>query len=218
MQRHRHSEFIRFLNAVERAVPADKPIHAGQPLASPRYWLGLAAIHAGPSTSPRPRPLGSMRSKTSSPKITRQRIRHGVFHSIVPAGRHQRLPGRAQRQHQILPLDQIRRGHPRQTRPRTCTICLNQCTKGAAQSARWSSRAIEPAERIASPDVSATATAAIDTAQDGRLSMRLVPRRADRDEASQCLTNSGRARPCAGCGPQDDFRASTRAGRLIGRM
>jgi transposase len=28
MQRHRHLEFIRFLNAVERAVPADKPIHA----------------------------------------------------------------------------------------------------------------------------------------------------------------------------------------------
>src|SRR5271168_438232 len=28
MQRHRHIEFIRFLNAVERQVPADKPIHA----------------------------------------------------------------------------------------------------------------------------------------------------------------------------------------------
>jgi hypothetical protein len=28
MQRHRHSEFIRFLNAVEREVPAGKVIHA----------------------------------------------------------------------------------------------------------------------------------------------------------------------------------------------
>jgi hypothetical protein len=28
MQRHRHQEFIRFLNAVERAVPAGKLIHA----------------------------------------------------------------------------------------------------------------------------------------------------------------------------------------------
>src|SRR5215472_7116325 len=27
MQRHRHLEFIRFLNAVERQVPADKPVH-----------------------------------------------------------------------------------------------------------------------------------------------------------------------------------------------
>ena len=29
MQRHRHSEFIRFLNAVEREVPAGKLIHTG---------------------------------------------------------------------------------------------------------------------------------------------------------------------------------------------
>jgi hypothetical protein len=28
MQRHRHQEFIRFLNAVERAVPAGKLVHA----------------------------------------------------------------------------------------------------------------------------------------------------------------------------------------------
>jgi hypothetical protein len=41
-QRHRHQEFIRFLNRIEREVPADK------------------AIHAGPSTSRRPRARGSM--------------------------------------------------------------------------------------------------------------------------------------------------------------
>jgi transposase len=28
MQKHRHQEFIKFLNAVERAVPAGKIIHA----------------------------------------------------------------------------------------------------------------------------------------------------------------------------------------------
>ncbi len=28
MQRHRHQEFIRFLNAVEKTVPASKPMHA----------------------------------------------------------------------------------------------------------------------------------------------------------------------------------------------
>ena len=27
MQRHRHQEFIRFLNAIEREVPADKTVH-----------------------------------------------------------------------------------------------------------------------------------------------------------------------------------------------
>lgn len=29
MQRHRHQEFVRFLNTVEAAVPAGKVIHAG---------------------------------------------------------------------------------------------------------------------------------------------------------------------------------------------
>ena len=28
MQRHRHQEFIRFLNRIERDIPADKAIHA----------------------------------------------------------------------------------------------------------------------------------------------------------------------------------------------
>ncbi len=28
MQRHRHQEFIRFLNQIERTVPKDKEIHA----------------------------------------------------------------------------------------------------------------------------------------------------------------------------------------------
>ncbi len=51
MQKHRHQEFIRFLNAVERAVPAGKAIHA---------------IAAGCSTS-RPPPLpGSTPWKASS--------------------------------------------------------------------------------------------------------------------------------------------------------
>src|ERR1700686_1370115 len=77
MQRHRHLEFIRFLNAVERQVPVGKPIHAvldnyathKHPKALPSRrrgcWPGCRAIRAGPSTSPRPRPRppGSMRSR-----------------------------------------------------------------------------------------------------------------------------------------------------------
>jgi hypothetical protein len=61
--------------------------------------------------------------------MTRQRIRRGVFRSIADLqGRHQRLSCRAQRQPQALPLDQIRRCHPRQTRPLPCTNRLIQCT------------------------------------------------------------------------------------------
>src|SRR3989454_4954086 len=68
MQRHRHSQFIRFLNAVEREVPAGKLIHTvldnyathkhPKSLPSRRRgcWPGWRAIRAGLSTSPRPRP------------------------------------------------------------------------------------------------------------------------------------------------------------------
>jgi transposase len=70
MQRHRHLEFIRFLNAVEREVPTGKPIHVvldnyathkhPKSLPSRRRgcWLGCRAIGAGRSTLPRPRRPG----------------------------------------------------------------------------------------------------------------------------------------------------------------
>jgi hypothetical protein len=72
MQRHRHSEFIRFLNAVEREVPAGKLIHTVLDNCAthkhPKCWPGCRAIRAGPFTSRRPRPPGSTRSRTSSPR------------------------------------------------------------------------------------------------------------------------------------------------------
>ncbi len=43
MQRHRHAEFIRFLNAVEREVPAGKLIHA----VVDNYATGVGAEFAG---------------------------------------------------------------------------------------------------------------------------------------------------------------------------
>src|SRR5208282_5229187 len=71
MQRHRHQEFIRFLNAVEAQVPARKEIHAivdNYALTSIRRcangWFG---IPAGPSTSRPHRHPGSTPSRASSP-------------------------------------------------------------------------------------------------------------------------------------------------------
>jgi transposase len=70
MQRHRHLEFIRFLNDVERQVPAGKLIHAvldnyathkhpkSLPSRRPGCSLGWRAIRAGPFISIRPRPPG----------------------------------------------------------------------------------------------------------------------------------------------------------------
>src|SRR6201997_3919197 len=80
MQRHRHLEFIRFLNAVERQVPAGKLIHTlldnyathkhPKSLPSRRRGcsLGWRAIRAGCFISPRPRLPGSTPWRTSSPR------------------------------------------------------------------------------------------------------------------------------------------------------
>ena len=71
MQQHRHQEFIRFLNAIERDVPAGKLIHAVLDNYGthkhPRSGPGWSAIRAGCSTSPRPPPPGSTPSRASSP-------------------------------------------------------------------------------------------------------------------------------------------------------
>ena len=72
MQRHRHQEFIRFLNAIERAGagrqarPRD-PRQLRHPQASQGAATGSPGIRAGPSTSPRPRARGSTPSRASSP-------------------------------------------------------------------------------------------------------------------------------------------------------
>jgi hypothetical protein len=71
MKRHRHQEFIRFLNTIEAQVPKRKAIHAivdnyaTQNI--PRCAHGWPAILAGPSTSPRPPHPGSTPSRASSP-------------------------------------------------------------------------------------------------------------------------------------------------------
>ena len=70
MARHRHQEFLRFLNAIERAVPAGKVIHVildnYAAHKHPKVRPGSPGTRAGPSTSPRPRAPGSMRSRHSS--------------------------------------------------------------------------------------------------------------------------------------------------------
>jgi hypothetical protein len=65
MQRHRHQEFIRFLNAVEREVPAGKTIHAIIEILP--CGDGWRAIRAGRSTSRPPPHRASTQSRASSP-------------------------------------------------------------------------------------------------------------------------------------------------------
>ena len=85
MKCHRRSEFIRFLNAVEREVPAGKLIHA---------VLGNCATHKHPrgqpwlsrhprwNLHPQPRPSSLNAVENFFSRLTRQRIRRGL-RSIV---------------------------------------------------------------------------------------------------------------------------------------
>ena len=129
MQRHRHLEFIRFLNAVERQVAADRPIHVVlDNYATHKYPKVLAwltrhrrwTFHFTPTSASwlnavenffskltraaHPPPASSVRSPICRPPSTL------ISPSTMPA--------------QTLRLDQICRGHSRQTRPPSCTFCL----------------------------------------------------------------------------------------------
>ncbi|GEP10259.1 IS630 family transposase [Methylobacterium gnaphalii] len=87
MQRHRHQEFIRFLNAVEAAVPAGKVVHA---------ILDNYAVHKHPKVRAwldrHPRWTFHFTPTSASwlnavegffAKLSQQRLRRGVFRSLV---------------------------------------------------------------------------------------------------------------------------------------
>src|ERR671911_887445 len=87
MQRHRHQEFLRFLNTIERAVPAGKVIHAVlDNYGSHKHpkvlaWLARHprwVFHFTPTS-------GSWLNavETFFSALTRRRLRRGVFRSIV---------------------------------------------------------------------------------------------------------------------------------------
>jgi DDE superfamily endonuclease len=87
MARHRHQEFLRFLNAVEAAVPAGKIIHAildnygSHKHPKVHAWLGRHprwTFHFTPTS-------GSWLNavETFFSAMTRRRLRRGVFHSLV---------------------------------------------------------------------------------------------------------------------------------------
>jgi transposase len=87
MQRHRHQEFLRFLNAIERTVPAGKVVHAildnygSHKHPKVLKWLTRHprwVFHFTPTA-------GSWLNavETFFSALTRRRIRRGSFHSIV---------------------------------------------------------------------------------------------------------------------------------------
>ena len=87
MQRHRHQEFIRFLNAVERTVPAGKLIHvildnyAAHKHPKVRAWLTRHprwTFHFTPTSCTWVNAV-----ETFFATLTRRRLQRGAFHSLV---------------------------------------------------------------------------------------------------------------------------------------
>jgi transposase len=87
MARHRNQEFIRFLNLIERDVPAGKVIHvildnyAAHKHAKVRAWLERHprwTFHFIPTSSSW---LNAVEGFFA--KLTRRRLKHGVFHSVI---------------------------------------------------------------------------------------------------------------------------------------
>jgi transposase len=87
MQRHRHQEFIRFLNAVEAAVPADKQVHAildnyaAHKHPKVRRWIDRHphwTFHFVPTSCSW---LNAVEGFFA--KLSKRRLRRGIFHSIV---------------------------------------------------------------------------------------------------------------------------------------
>lgn len=87
MQRHRHQEFLRFLGAIERAVPAGKVIHvvldnyAAHKHVNVRQWLARHprwTFHFTPTSCSW---LNAVESFFA--KLSKRRLKRGVFHSVV---------------------------------------------------------------------------------------------------------------------------------------
>jgi transposase len=87
MERHRHQEFLRFLNRIERDIPAGKIIHvildnyAAHKHEKVRAWLDRHprwTFHFTPTSSSW---LNAVEGFFA--KLTRRRLKHGVFHSVV---------------------------------------------------------------------------------------------------------------------------------------
>jgi transposase len=87
MQRHRHQEFIRFLNKINRETPKDRDVHlivdnyAPHKHAKVKKWLERHPrfhFHFTPTSASW---LNAVEGFFA--KLTKQRLKRGVFHSIV---------------------------------------------------------------------------------------------------------------------------------------
>jgi transposase len=133
MQRHRHGEFIHFLNAIERAVPAGKLIeamvdsYATHKHPKVKAWLARHprwTFHFTPTS-------GSWLNavETFFSALTRKRIRRGTFHSVVKLqAATSRYLAEHKRRSKTIRLDRFPRVDPRKARQAACMLRMSQST------------------------------------------------------------------------------------------
>jgi len=116
MQRHRHQEFIRFLNALEREIPAGKTVHAvldnvsSHKTPEVRRWLARHprwTFHFTPTSSSWLNAVEGVHRAYAAPLARRSRFTRQALAAPIetrrvplarrPTGRHQPLHRRAQR-------------------------------------------------------------------------------------------------------------------------
>ena len=129
MQRHRHQEFIRFLNRVEATVPAGKLIHAildnyaAHKHPKVRAWLARHprwTFHFTPTSC-----SWANAVETFFATLTRRRLQRGVFHSLVDLqAAINRYLAEHNQQAQAVRLDRRSRPHHRQGRQRASSDCV----------------------------------------------------------------------------------------------
>ena len=127
MQRHRHQEFIRFLNTIEAQVPVGKVIHAivdnyaTHKHPKVRQWLARHprwTFHFTPTSASW---LNAVEGFFA--KLTRRRLKRGVFRSVVDLqARHQPLRRRDKRRSQTLRLDRRPKTRPRRCQTREANV------------------------------------------------------------------------------------------------
>jgi len=127
MQRHRHQEFIRFLNAIERELPAGKIVHAildnygAHKHPKVRAWLyrhPRFVFHYTPTSCSW---LNAVEGFFA--KLTRQRLKRGVFRSIVELqAAINRFFAGSQRAAQTLHLDRRSRQNHRRRQARASSL------------------------------------------------------------------------------------------------
>ncbi len=140
MQRHRHQEFIRFLNSIEREVPAGKTVHvildnyAAHKHGKVRAWLARHprwTFHFTPTSCSW---LNAVEGFFA--KLTRRRLKHGVFRSVIDL---QSAINRFIEEHNMDPKPFTWRADPTRSSPPETegSKRWSQSTRGTGRRYRW---------------------------------------------------------------------------------